>query len=150
MKEKNRNLVPRHKRLSRQARLKVGKKFIEQYQGKKLVAGYRKWFAVSSLCAAIELKMLGQDISDQLIEQYRNEEAKKAERRKTKSVQAMEENPPFESDYYFSYIAGYTSNGVPYGITWEEWDKIEDPEGESYRRAIGQVTEKDNLNEMPF
>ena len=25
-----------------------------------------------------------------------------------------------ESDDYFYYIAGYTSNGVPYGITWEE------------------------------
>ena len=25
-----------------------------------------------------------------------------------------------ESEDYFYYIAGYTSNGVPYGITWEE------------------------------
>lgn len=25
-----------------------------------------------------------------------------------------------ESDEYFYYIAGYTSNGVPFGITWEE------------------------------
>ncbi|MDO9535739.1 MAG: hypothetical protein Q7J85_10525 [Bacillota bacterium] len=149
MKKTNKYLGPRHKRLSRQARLQVGKKFIEQYQGKKLIAGYRKWFAVSSLCAAIELKMLGQDISDQLIEQYRNEEAKKAECRTMKKAKTMEEERPFESDYYFSYIAGYTSNGVPYGITWEEWDKIEDPEGESYRRLIGQAT-KVKLDEMPF
>ena len=25
-----------------------------------------------------------------------------------------------ESDEYFYYIAGYTFNGVPFGITWEE------------------------------
>lgn len=25
-----------------------------------------------------------------------------------------------ESDEYFYYIAGYTSSGVPFGITWEE------------------------------
>jgi hypothetical protein len=25
-----------------------------------------------------------------------------------------------ESDDYFYYIGGYTSNGFPYGITWEE------------------------------
>jgi len=25
-----------------------------------------------------------------------------------------------DSDEYFYYIAGYTSNGVAYGITWEE------------------------------
>lgn len=25
-----------------------------------------------------------------------------------------------ESNEYFCYIAGYTSNGAPFGITWEE------------------------------
>ena len=25
-----------------------------------------------------------------------------------------------ESDEYFYYIAGHTSNGVPFGITWEQ------------------------------
>ena len=29
-----------------------------------------------------------------------------------------------ESDEYFSFIAGYTSNGVPYGLTHEEWNKL--------------------------
>jgi hypothetical protein len=30
-----------------------------------------------------------------------------------------------ESDYHFAYIAGYTSGGAPYGITWEEQEEIE-------------------------
>jgi len=29
-----------------------------------------------------------------------------------------------ESDEHFGFIAGYTSNGVPYGLTHEEWNKI--------------------------
>lgn len=29
-----------------------------------------------------------------------------------------------ESDENFGFIAGYTSNGVPYGLTHDEWDKI--------------------------
>lgn len=28
----------------------------------------------------------------------------------------------FESDDRFCYIAGYTSGGAPYGVTWEEMD----------------------------
>lgn len=30
-----------------------------------------------------------------------------------------------ESDDHFAYIAGYTSGGAPYGITWEEQEEIE-------------------------
>jgi hypothetical protein len=29
-----------------------------------------------------------------------------------------------ESEEHFGFIAGYTSNGVPYGLTHEEWNKI--------------------------
>lgn len=30
----------------------------------------------------------------------------------------------FESDEYFGFIAGYTPNGVPFGLTHKEWDEI--------------------------
>ena len=30
-----------------------------------------------------------------------------------------------EQNEYFAFIAGYTSGGVPYGITWEEWEQME-------------------------
>ena len=46
-----------------------------------------------------------------------------------------------ESDEYFYFIAGYTSNGVPYGITWEQ--AIED----------GLIEHKeldDDTEELPF
>jgi len=31
-----------------------------------------------------------------------------------------------ESDEYLGFIVGYTSNGVPFGLTHEELDKIKD------------------------
>ena len=30
-----------------------------------------------------------------------------------------------ESDDTFAFIAGYTSGGAPYGVTWEEMEEIE-------------------------
>ena len=30
-----------------------------------------------------------------------------------------------DSDENFAYIVGYTSNGFPYGITWEKMAKLE-------------------------
>jgi hypothetical protein len=31
----------------------------------------------------------------------------------------------YDYDDYFAFIAGYTSGGFPYGITWEEAEEIE-------------------------
>ncbi len=33
---------------------------------------------------------------------------------------------PKDSDAYFSFIAGYTSGGAPYGLTWEECNPSRD------------------------
>jgi len=47
-----------------------------------------------------------------------------------------------ESDEYFGFIAGYTSNGVPYGLTHIEMDEIRDD-------IKNEITEKNNLD-LPF
>lgn len=39
-----------------------------------------------------------------------------------KELQEQQDMYP-DSDETFYYIAGYTSNGVPFGITWEEIDE---------------------------
>lgn len=46
-----------------------------------------------------------------------------------------------ESDEYFYYIAGYTSNGVPFGITWEE--AIEDG-------LVERDSLTDEIEDIPF
>lgn len=44
---------------------------------------------------------------------------------KRKRRQDNFEDKLFESDETFAFIAGYTSGGAPYGITWEEMEEIE-------------------------
>jgi hypothetical protein len=42
---------------------------------------------------------------------------------KTRNVKS-DINSFVESDEHFGFIVGYTSNGVPYGLTHEEWNII--------------------------
>jgi len=66
--------------------------------------------------------MLGIEFPPELkVSLKRAEEDKRKRREKFKSKQKTQ---AIESDDYFAYIAGYTSGGAPYGITWEENAKI--------------------------
>ena len=90
--------------------------------GKNIVRGYSRYFGVSLLCAALELKMLGCNISDELIERYRLEEQRKAEARRRKKERAEEFF--WEQDHFYGFIAGYTPGASAYGSTWEEWEQL--------------------------
>lgn len=51
-------------------------------------------------------------------EEIRHQERSLEKRRMKELKKEIQDNS--DSDEIFYYIAGYTSNGVPYGITWEE------------------------------
>lgn len=56
-----------------------------------------------------------------------------------------------ESDETFAYIAGYTSGGVPYGVTWEEWDELDDggyPGGNIHNKDTNKLAIADK--DLPF
>ncbi len=67
---------------------------------------------------------------------------KRHENRKKFSKVKPEVEALIESDEYFGFIVGYTANGVPYGLTHEEMDKIRD-------EIKNELTKKDNLD-LPF
>lgn len=96
------------------------------YTGKNTVQGYHKHFGVNLLCAATELQMLGYEISLVYLAQLKADEIRRQElslkKRRTKELQIQIENTS-DSNEDFCYIVGYTSNGVPFGITWEEAEK---------------------------
>jgi hypothetical protein len=46
---------------------------------------------------------------------------KKSFRKKIKPLYPDEELLLPESNEYFSFIAGYTDSGVPFGLTWDEY-----------------------------
>ena len=67
---------------------------------------------------------------------------RKMEARQRKHRKSQEALDRFsDSDETFYYIAGYTSNGVPYGVTWEEMglNPFED-------EKFGE----DDIEELPF
>lgn len=123
--KKKKSSTPRRKKMSRQARISSGKHWLNKYEGKKPVRGYANWYGVNRLCALIELKKIGLNISEEEIQKEKKSEENvglnKALLRKRKEEREKE----FEySDENFSFIAGYTAGGFPYGTTWEEEDEL--------------------------
>jgi hypothetical protein len=145
-KKHNKYLGPRCKRMKRPARLQSAKNWLPKYEGKSLIRGYSRHFGVSCLCAALELRMLGYDISDERIEQYKKEEEakhRKALLAKQKRMEQELENYPVESNEWFSYIAGYTAGRAAYGVEWEDlW------EGYEYLKSTN--TDKEENEEEDF
>jgi len=117
------NRTPRRKRMQRPGRLQSAKHWISTYSGGNIVKGYKKWFAVDLVCAIKELRMLGVKLDEQYVLQALNgHEHAIADRQKKKVAKKQEllDDLLFDSDEHYYFIAGYTSGGFPYGITWEE------------------------------
>ena len=108
------------------ARLQSARIWLKTYKGKSIAAGYRKHFGVDWVCAFRELEMLGVKIdSDYKSRILRSVEGDIAARQRRKARAPEREESPLDHDDYFAYIAGYTEAGFAFGITWEEWERLE-------------------------
>jgi hypothetical protein len=120
-KRKKRSNTPRRLHMNQQQRLQAAQQWIPTYTGQNIVQGYRNWFGTSVLCAALELKQLGVAVDDDYIARLRkSEDSTAAAHRKKREQRERAEWVNPDSDETFAYIAGYTSAGFPYGVTWEE------------------------------
>jgi len=133
--------TPRHKRLTRQGRLGAAPLWLTKYEGKNLVKGYSKHFAVDLLCALNELTMLGVTFNQEYVAQLKKSvesqiKVKQERKRKRKEQEEIDRYP--NSDYYFSFIAGYTAAGFPYGITWEEEEALSHPNPDEQGNPPGE------------
>jgi len=142
--------APKRKRYNKKQRLAAAKKWIPKYEGENLVKGYSKWFGVDKICAINELELLGNEIDTKYKEQIykleiEKEDAKKANFDDPGDFEVEHFNTWQDSDYYF--IAGYTSGGVPYGITWEEYER-KYKEDEEFDDSISN--DEDNDFDVPF
>ena len=133
-------LCPRHKRLKREGRLQAAKYWLPKYDGKNIVKGYSKHFGVNIICAVLELRMLGHDISEYYLEQLKDREIQQQqskERKKRMKEQRHQDDVLEYSDETFYFIAGYTSNDVSYGLTWEEMEHDNEAlNGHSYSEEL--------------
>ena len=110
-------------------------KWVAEYDGTAyggdIIKAYRKKFAVDRMKAVAELQMLGVSLTKEQIDRekaavkaYQDiQKAKKAKRKRLREQRKMQKSDIadyLEQDDRFYYIAGYTSGGAPYGVTWEE------------------------------
>ena len=110
-------------------------KWVAEYDGTPyggdIIKAYRKKFAVDRMKAVAELQMLGVSLTKEQIDRekaavkaYQDiQKAKKAKRKRLREQKRMQKDIPVfheDQDETFYYIAGYTSGGAPYGVTWEE------------------------------
>ena len=111
--------------MTRDGRLRAANatRWVDQYKGKDIVAGYANWFGVDPLCAVMELRMLGVTIDpEREIQIKATIEAQTVARRCRQELRAQAEPEQLspDSDETFAFISGYTSGGAAYGITSEE------------------------------
>lgn len=116
MSRKHKPLPPRHKRLNRRGRLQAAEAWLRSYPGKNIARGYRKHFGVDSLCAIRELRLLGVAIEPAYEKAVLSASHARKKRRSRKDECVVSE----ESFLGFTFIAGFTSGGAPYGIPKDE------------------------------
>lgn len=116
------------KKMPQDIRLSKAKKWLETYRGDNILKAYRKKFAVGRLDAIKELQILGLEFSDEVIQKEKqtveahqqNIRNRKAKRRSARSAENSSVDLYPDSDDNFFFIAGYTSGGATYGVTWAE------------------------------
>jgi len=116
-------IATNRKKFKRKDRLKAAEKFLKTFKGKNLVKGYSEWFGTNKVCTIQELEILGHEIDKDLKKQVYRDHERKCRVAKSQPVEKYDEDV-FDSsqndDFYF--IAGYTSGGAAYGITWEQYE----------------------------
>ena len=105
----------------RESRLARAKNWLPTYEGTKVVRAYRDKFRVDTICAVRELQEIGYEFESGYVERLlAAESARISQKQKKKEEKLVSETYNEWQDDRFYFIAGYTSGGVPYGVTWEE------------------------------
>lgn len=109
----------------REKRLQRDRQWIAEYNGtpRKLVKQYRKRFNVDIICAVKDLQEIGVEFTQEYVEAVKRSEEERIRQKhlkKQKREQELFDTLCEDCDDDFAFIAGYTSGGAPYGITWEE------------------------------
>lgn len=97
---------------------------LENNEDIDIIKCYRKKFAVDRFKAVKELQSLGVVLTREQIEKEKkaverhrqNQIRKKQQKQKEKEMTSL----MLDQDENFYYIAGYTSGGAAYGVTWQE------------------------------
>ena len=130
--KKKKSLPPRRKRMNQKGRLDSAKHWILKYEGDNIIRGYRKHYGVDWICAINELKILGVELDSDYVKKLKQSVEGNIKGKQRKKMREKEQQFEY-SDERFAYIAGYTSWGFPYGVTWEELGE-EPPDDDEWRQ----------------
>jgi hypothetical protein len=146
MPRKKKPLPPKRKRMKRAARLQSARHWLPTYEGKNIVRGYARWFGVGLECALKEVQLLGVAVDPDYVQQLRETMRQRARSKPLKepTVPGVPDGYGSEWDDEFACIAGYTSGGAPYGITWEE------EEGRLATVELRDACDDDGDDPIPF
>ena len=107
--KKKRALSPRHKRMTRSARLQSAGSWLSNYDGNNVLRGYCRHYGVDWRCAVIELGRLGIKFDDEYLRRRAESEQQWVKARRTrkesKAAEVREDWPPCESAFE-TYLAG--------------------------------------------
>ena len=108
----------------KESRIARARNWLPTYDGTKVVRAYRKKFGVDTVCAVRELQEIGYEFKPGYVDNLLSAEAAHIaalQRKKVEKKQEGELGAEYNDwqDDRFYYIAGYTSGGAPYGVTWE-------------------------------
>jgi len=107
--------------LKKEVRIAKARSWLPTYEGTKVVKAYRKKFHVDVICAVRELQEIGHEFSPGYVDcVLKSETARIASLQRKKEDQRLVELYNEDQDDQFFYIAGYTSGGAAYGVTWAE------------------------------
>jgi len=106
------------------ARIRMARQWFAAYEGtgKHIVHTYRQKFKVDVTTALKDLCEIGALTPEQAAEKQQAEEVRIEHlqmEREEKKLRDFYDRFPDSNDQFF-FIAGYTSGGAPYGVTWEE------------------------------
>lgn len=138
-KRRQKALPPRAKRMDRSARLQSARTWVKTYKGKNIAAGYRKHFGIDWICTFSELEILGVRVDPGYKPRVlKSVEGPLAARRRRKAQHEESYVAPFDQNERFAYIAGYTAAEFAYGVTWEEWVRLELIDGHGNKNTAGR------------
>jgi hypothetical protein len=111
--------------MKRNARLSSGRHWLARQDGRtpiQIARSYRKHYGVDWPCAIQELASLGVCLPPDWVAQLnlalQGGIRARARRKADRKLENKQPRPDLHE--HFAYIAGYTSNGVPFGVTWDE------------------------------
>ena len=97
-KKKRKSTQPKRWNFNRKQRLTAAKGWMQTYEGKYLIKGYTRRYKVDILCAIIELRMLGVEISEEYEDQVKQSiEGQRRAKQLKKQQQA-------EAAYFEDYV----------------------------------------------